>query len=58
LVKLIKGTDNFQSYIKFIADRPFNDARYFICNEKLKKLGWTIKIPFEKGIYDLIKKRT
>jgi len=55
LVKLIKGTDNFQSYVKFIADRPFNDSRYFISNEKLKALGWTIKIPFMEGIKNLIK---
>jgi dTDP-glucose 4,6-dehydratase len=55
LVKLMKGTDNFQSYVKFIPDRPFNDSRYFISNEKLKNLGWEIKIPFLDGIKDLIK---
>jgi dTDP-glucose 4,6-dehydratase len=54
LVKLIKGTDDFQSYIKFIADRPFNDSRYFITNEKLKNLGWEIKIPFLEGIKSLL----
>jgi dTDP-glucose 4,6-dehydratase len=54
LVKLMYGTDNFQSYIRFIEDRPFNDARYFISNEKLKALGWQIKIPFLEGIKDLI----
>ena len=54
LVKLIKRTDQFQSYIRFIADRPFNDSRYFISNEKLKSLGWEIKINFEDGIKTLI----
>jgi len=54
LVKLIKRTDNFQSYIRFIQDRPFNDSRYFICNDKLKGLGWEIKIDFEDGIKMLI----
>ena len=38
LIKNIKGTNDFQSYVKFIADRPFNDSRYFISNEKLKTL--------------------
>ena len=55
LVKLIYHTDNFQSYVKFVPDRPFNDSRYFISNEKLKQLGWEIKIPFLDGIKDLIK---
>jgi len=54
LVKFIKGTDNFQSYVRFIEDRPFNDSRYFISNEKLKALGWEIKIPFFEGIKNLI----
>jgi dTDP-glucose 4,6-dehydratase len=54
LVKLIKCTDDFQSYIRFIADRPFNDSRYFISNDKLKALGWEIKIDFETGIKMLV----
>jgi len=54
LVKLMKGTDNFQSYVRFIADRPFNDSRYFISNQKLVSLGWEIKIPFLEGIKKLV----
>jgi UDP-glucose 4,6-dehydratase len=54
LIKLIKHTENFQSYIKFIEDRPFNDSRYFISNEKLKKLGWKIKVNFNDGLSKLI----
>ena len=54
LIRLIKGTDNFQSYIKFIQDRPFNDSRYFISNNKLKALGWQIKIDFIEGIKMLV----
>jgi UDP-glucose 4,6-dehydratase len=54
LIKLIKHTDNFQSYIRFIQDRPFNDSRYFISNDKLKALGWEIKINFEDGIKMLL----
>ena len=55
LVKLIKRTESFQSYIKFIDDRPFNDSRYFISNQKLIDLGWEIKIPFSEGIEKLVK---
>jgi UDP-glucose 4,6-dehydratase len=54
LVRLMKATENYQSFIKFIKDRPFNDSRYFISNEKLKRLGWKITIPFLEGIKKLI----
>ena len=26
--------------LEYIADRPFNDKRYFITNSKIKDLGW------------------
>lgn len=54
LIKLIEHTDDFESFITFVDDRPFNDARYFISNEKLKALGWSIKIDFLDGIKKLI----
>ena len=54
LILLIKRTNSFQSYVRFIEDRPFNDSRYFISNQKLKDLGWKINIPFDEGIGKLI----
>jgi len=54
LVRLIKGTSNFQSYVTFIKDRPFNDSRYFISNQKLVNLGWIIKKDFMEGLTELI----
>ena len=54
LIKLIKGTDDFASWVRFIADRPFNDSRYFISNDKLLSLGWEIKVDFEEGIKMLL----
>jgi UDP-glucose 4,6-dehydratase len=56
LIKMIKGGDeeNFNKYIKYIEDRPFNDKRYFISSEKLKKLGWVIKKNFLEGLSELI----
>jgi dTDP-glucose 4,6-dehydratase len=53
LIKLMKNTENFEEWIEYIEDRPFNDKRYYISNEKVKKLGWEIKINFEDGIKDL-----
>lgn len=50
LIKKIKGTDDYQKWITFIEDRPFNDQRYYISNHKLKELGWQIKIDFIEGV--------
>lgn len=54
LVKYIFDKDNFKDYIDFVKDRPFNDKRYFITNDKLKIFGWKQEISFEKGIKDLL----
>ena len=54
LIKLIKKTDNFIEWIEYIEDRPFNDARYYISNQKLKNLGWNIELDFKEGIQKLI----
>jgi dTDP-D-glucose 4,6-dehydratase len=54
LIKLIKNTEEYDKWITYIDDRPFNDKRYFISNQKLKDLGWAIQINFEEGITELI----
>jgi len=54
IIKLIKNTDDYDKWIEYIQDRPFNDQRYYISNEKLKKLGWDIKINFDEGLKNLI----
>lgn len=54
LIKLIKDTDQSDDWITYIEDRPFNDKRYFISNQKLKDIGWQIKIDFLNGIKELI----
>jgi dTDP-D-glucose 4,6-dehydratase len=55
LIKKIKGPNiNIEDWIEYIEDRPFNDQRYYISNEKLKSLGWSIDIDFMNGIMDLI----
>lgn len=38
LVKLLKDDNDYEKYITFVNDRPFNDKRYFITNNKLKNL--------------------
>ena len=54
LIKLIKNCDNYGDYIEYIKDRPFNDQRYYISNQKLKDLGWNIEINLLNGIKELI----
>jgi dTDP-glucose 4,6-dehydratase len=60
LIRKIINVDNddivsISKYIEYIEDRPFNDKRYYISNNKLKKLGWNITVDFETGINELIK---
>ena len=55
LIEKIKKTENHNLWITYIEDRPFNDKRYYISNQKIKDLGWSIDIDFEDGINDLLK---
>jgi len=55
LIKKIKGFENdFENYIEYIDDRPFNDKRYYISNNKLKELGWNIEKYFNEELNKLI----
>ena len=55
LIKNIKGDDvEIKDWIEYIEDRPFNDKRYYISNEKIKDLGWNIKVDFLDGLRELI----
>ena len=54
LIKLIKNTEDYEKWITYIDDRPFNDKRYYISNKKLKNLGWKLTIKLEDGLIDLI----
>lgn len=51
-----KDDDSYQNWITYIEDRPFNDKRYFISNNKLKSLGWKPKVDFDFGLNMLIDK--
>lgn len=54
LIKKIKKTEEYDKWITYIEDRPFNDKRYYISNEKLKDLGWKITINLHDGFESLI----
>ena len=51
-----KNTENYEEWIEYIEDRPFNDLRYYISNQKLKDLDWNIEIELMDGVRDLCNK--
>jgi len=54
LIKMIKHTENYDDWIEYVEDRPFNDQRYYISNHKLKNLGWNIEIELLDGLKELV----
>ena len=54
LIKLIKKTEDYDEWIEYIEDRPFNDKRYYISNQKLRDLGWEIKEDFMESLQKLV----
>lgn len=44
------GKADFDKWVKYTHDRPFNDHRYAVDGTKLRKLGWDQKTPFEAGL--------
>lgn len=54
LIKNIKKTTDYNKWLSYVDDRPFNDQRYYISNKKLKDLGWDININLIDGIKELI----
>ena len=54
LIHMVHNTTDYEQYVEYIADRPFNDKRYYISNAKVKDLGWNITVSFEKGLQELI----
>ena len=54
LIEKIIGTKDYDKWISYIQDRPFNDKRYYISNQKVKDLGWTILTDFDNGIDEVI----
>ena len=43
IIETIHGTTDYDKWITYVEDRPFNDQRYHICAKKLKSLGWSQK---------------
>ena len=54
LIQLIQNTEDYDRWIEYVEDRPFNDKRYYISNQKLKDLGWEIKEDFMRSLQKLV----
>ncbi len=54
LIKMIKNTEEYEEWIEYIEDRPFNDQRYYISNSKLKELGWNVEMNLIESLKSLI----
>jgi dTDP-glucose 4,6-dehydratase len=54
LINKIQDPQETNEWIGYIEDRPFNDKRYYISNQKLKDLGWKIEKDFNSGLDEVI----
>ena len=54
LIKTMKNTEDYDAWIEYVEDRPFNDQRYYISNQKLKDLGWNIEIELMSGLKAIV----
>lgn len=43
VIEAVRGTTDYDKWITYVDERPFNDKRYYICANKLKALGWSQK---------------
>jgi dTDP-glucose 4,6-dehydratase len=50
LLEILVPEAKLDDHVEFVADRLFNDRRYAINNDALTGLGWSPRIPFEKGL--------
>lgn len=55
IVKIIANQNNisFNKNIEYVKDRPFNDFRYSVNFDKIKKLGWKPKVKVEDKIFEI-----
>ena len=57
LIKMIKKTDDIDQWIEYVEDRPYNDMRYYISNQKVRDLGWNIEVDLMTGLNDLVNEK-
>ena len=55
--KMASGDDHgaWDTWVRCVSDRPFNDLRYHLDGSKLTSLGWSEKTSWEDGLAATIK---
>ncbi|MCW2958803.1 MAG: dTDP-glucose 4,6-dehydratase [Solirubrobacterales bacterium] len=53
--RIISLTDNDDSLIEYVTDRPGHDRRYSLGSEKVRALGWEAQVRFEEGLEATVK---
>lgn len=56
LIRLYLKKNNYIEWLSYVKDRPFNDKRYFITNEKLCTLGWKPIWNFKDALINMLEK--
>ena len=54
IIARLKPEGASDHWIEFVADRPFNDARYYLTFEKLSQLGWSPQRRFDEALDEVI----
>ena len=58
IIRTLLNTTDYDKWITYVDDRPFNDSRYHICADRLKSIGWKQKktredlVNFLKELYN------
>lgn len=50
LAALLQQNMHLSGKLEYVTDRPYNDKRYFICDKKLRSLGWEQHVDFSTGL--------
>jgi len=53
--RILELADRPSSLIKPVADRPGHDRRYALDTAKLRSLGWSPAVPFDRGLADTVR---
>jgi dTDP-glucose 4,6-dehydratase len=55
IARMVEGITGISAGISHVNNRPFNDTRYWINGDKLRKMGWKPTISFKEGIEQTIR---
>lgn len=55
IIDVLKPGDSVEAHVEYIQDRNFNDFRYSVNSDKIKKLGWEEETDFDRGLLETIK---